>query len=51
MTTLVRPKMKTLHTVKQRDGLLNLCLTEDELQKQSLSTVKCTQSFRDQIQI
>jgi len=24
MTTLVRPKMKTLHTVKQRDGLLNL---------------------------
>lgn len=23
--------MKTLHTVKQHDGLLNLCLTEDKL--------------------
>lgn len=43
--------MKTLHTVKQQDGLLNLCLTEDKLQKQSLSTVKWTQTFRDQTQI
>lgn len=51
MTTLVRPKMKTLHTVKQREGLLHLCLTEDKLQKRSLSRVKCTIIFRNQIQI
>lgn len=51
MTTLVRPKMKTLHTVKQHEGLLHLCLTEDKLQKRSLSRVKCTVIFRDQIQI
>lgn len=51
MTTLVRPKMKTLHTVKQREDLLHLCLTEDKLQKRSLSRVKCTVIFRDQIQI
>lgn len=43
--------MKTLHTVKQHEGLLHLCLTEDKLQKQSLSTVKCTLIFREQIQI
>lgn len=47
MTTFVRPKMKTLHAVKQRDGLLNLCLTENKLQKQSLSRVKRTQILRD----
>lgn len=51
ISTLVRPKMKTLHTVKQHDGLLNLCLTEDKLQKQSLSKVKRTQILRDPIQI
>lgn len=43
--------MKTLHTVKRREGLLHLCLTEDKLQKQSLSTVKRTLIFREQIQI
>lgn len=39
--------MKTLHTVKQREGLLHLRLTEDKLQKQSLSIVKCTLIFRE----
>lgn len=43
--------MKTLDTEKQYDGILNLCLTEDKLQKQSLSTVKWTHKIRDQIQI